>query len=118
MAAALRKRLVLELNHRGAGALEETYCSLHVQSVAVARIAVNDDGQAHPIGDTTENVSGFARGSQADIGSTQLRVRHRAARQIDRLEAGLLSSEGRQGVIDAGDEQGGGLPQAGAKFRC
>ena len=61
-------------------------------------------GSAHAFGDARQRVGHFGEGGQADVGAAEPRVGDRRARQVQRLEAGLLGDQRRQRVVDAGRE--------------
>ena len=116
MAAALGEALVFELHHGGPGALKAAYRALHVERIAKAGVAVDDDRGVHPLGDARQRVCHLAEGGQADVGAAKPGVGDRGARQVQGLKAGLLGHQRAQGVKDAGRQQGLGLTQP--RFQC
>jgi hypothetical protein len=113
MPAALREALVLELDHRGAGALQAAHRALHVERVAEAGVGIDDDRHGHALGDARQRVLHLGEGGQAHVGAAQPGVGDRRARQVQRLEAGLLGDQRGQRVVDAGGQQRLRLGQPG-----
>jgi hypothetical protein len=62
-------------------------------------------GTRHALGDARQRVLHLGEGRQADVGAAQPGVGDRRARQVQRLEAGLLGDQGGQRVVDAGGQQ-------------
>ena len=111
VAATLREALVFELHHRGAGALEAAHGALHIQRIAEAGVGVDDHRQLDAVSDSREGVLHLAVGRQAHVRTTEPRVRDQCARQVQRLEAGLLGDQRRQRVVGARCEQHARLGQ-------
>jgi hypothetical protein len=112
VAAAFGEALVFQLDHRGAGALEGTHRALRVQRIAEAGVGVDDHRQRHALGDARQRVFHLGGGGQPDVGAAQPRVGDGRARQVQRLEAGLLGDQCRQRVVDARGQQRRGLCQS------
>lgn len=49
MSAAFRETLVLELDHRGAGALEIAHSALYIERVAEPRVTIDNDARANTV---------------------------------------------------------------------
>ena len=93
VAAALGETLVFELDDIRAAALEPPHRALDVQSIAKARIRVDEDRQGNAVADLGEPLVDLGVGGQSDVRAPKQRVRHGGARNIDGFEAALLGDE-------------------------
>ena len=67
MAAAFGKGLVFDLQHGSACLLESAHGAHGVERVAEAGVGVDDDRNAHALGDAGQGVGHFGGGGQADV---------------------------------------------------
>ena len=105
VATTLRELLVLDLDHRRAGALERPHRPLHVERVAEAGVGVDDHRHAHALGDERERLLDLGGGREPDVGPAEPGVGDRGAGEVQRLEAGLFGDERRKRVVDTRHEQ-------------
>ena len=116
MAAAFGKGLVFDLQHGSACLLESAHGAHGVERVAEAGVGVDDDRNAHALGDAGQAVSHFGGGGQANVRATQARVGNRRTREVKRFKTGLLGDQSGQRVIDPGGQQDLRLLQT--MFQC
>jgi hypothetical protein len=67
VAAAFGKGLVFDLKHGGAGLLKSAYRAHGVERIAKAGVGVDDDRNAHALGDPGQAVSHLGGGGEADL---------------------------------------------------
>ena len=102
MPAPLGKRLVLELDRSRSRPLEQPHCPLHVESVAVTGVGVDNNRRLDAFANLGERVGDFARRHKADVGAAEPGVGDCRAGEIERLEPGGSSERGSQRIVDAG----------------
>src|SRR5262245_46706691 len=110
MAAALRQLLILEMDTRGACALEQSYRALHVERLAEASVGVAQEWQARGRRNPPRFVGKFAGGYQAHVWKAQ-RGRKCGAREINRLKTELLGKPAHKCVEDTRDGNGLARPR-------
>ncbi len=115
MAAALRRRLVLELQGGRAGLCEELHRPLHVQGIAKTGIHVDDQRDGDTLADRGDGIGKFAEGDGADIGPSQPRIGDGRAGDIGGLETRPLGQQRRQRVVAAGSDHQAGHSETGAQ---
>ena len=109
-AAALGELVVLDADARGAGALELARRAHHVDGVAVAVVAVGDDGDRHRVADPPHGVERL--GEREDVG-----VRHRLhgrdaePARPDRVEPGLFGELRGERVVGPRRQRYPGPPE-------
>ena len=110
VAAALRERLILDLDRIRAGALEQAHRARHVERIAVAGIRIDDEMAADAIADQGNRIGHLAHRNEADVGATEPGIGNAGPRDIDRGEPCPLGKMRGQRIVDAGrdeDRRGG-----------
>ena len=114
MAAALRKILVLDLDRVGAGALEQADGALDIEGIAVAGVGIDDQMCAHAVADQRDGFHHLAHAHQADVGPAEPGIGDAGARDVKRVEPGLLCDQRCERVIDAGRDEDRRAGETGA----
>ncbi len=107
--AALGQHLVLQVNARNAGALEEAHAALDVERLAEAGVGVAQERQRGGEGDGAGELDEVVEGEQSHVGHAGRRGQGTAG-EVDRAEAEALGHLRHQGIEDAGDGDGLRLP--------
>ena len=115
MAAALGEILILELDGVGAGAFEQAHRTLDVERIAITGVGVDHEMSADPVADQADGIDHLAQADEADVGPAEPRIGDGRARDVHRLEAGLLGDQRGQRIVDARRDQDGRTRQARAQ---
>jgi len=93
MAAAFGEGLVFQLNHGRTRALKTLHRAHDVKRIAKSGVGIDDDRQAHALGDAGKGVSHFGVGGQAYVGAAQPGVGNGCSGQVQSLKARLLRNQ-------------------------
>ena len=101
MSAALGKHLILELDRRGPGPLEQPHRTLDIERVAVAGVGIDDQRTVDAVAHQRDRLGDLGRGDEPDVGPPEPAIGDGRAGEIQRVEAGRSGDAGAQRVIHA-----------------
>ena len=105
VSATLGPDLILQEHAGRAGVNELVHRADDVEGIAIPRVRVDDDGNAHRAADPFRDRDHFGLGEVPEVRHAELSGRHAVARDKRQREAGLLHQLRAQGIIDAGEDQ-------------
>jgi hypothetical protein len=98
MATLLGQDLILELDGRRSGVLQLAHQAHHVEHLAVAGVAVDENGQPRRAHDRAGGVRELAEREDPEIGQGQA-CREPGTRDVERPEAGAARQERGERVV-------------------
>src|SRR6185312_13697270 len=100
MAAALGKRLVLDLDCVRARSLEQADRARHIERITITGVRIDNEMAADAIADQGNRVNDLTHCDQANVGPAELRIGNTGSRYIERRESRPLGEMGGQCIID------------------
>src|SRR5262249_11888603 len=97
--AALRRHLILEMNPSRTRGLKPPDCPPNIESVAVARIGISQNGSADSVADPPADLSGLVHRHEPDVGYAKERRRHSETCQRKKVVSKRFTDSCRESVI-------------------
>src|ERR1044071_172208 len=101
MAASLGRNLIFEDDSRSSGRFEFPNGALHLRQIAVASIAVGDQGNRDATADSADLIRHFRHGQEVEVRQPQQTRRASKSTDEQRYESGLLDNERAEHVVRA-----------------